>query len=232
MRYSTVLLDLDHTLLDSDASELAAFNLTLRAAGCQDPQPHFDTYRRINGGLWAAVERGEISPNDVKTRRFVELTSEVGLEADPILMATNFVAGLAEHGELYPGARQMLDALVGLGTVRLGLVTNGIGNVQRTRLKRLEIDQYFDAIAISGEVGTSKPGREIFDLIFADLSEPNRDEALMVGDSLTSDIAGGVAAKIDTAWYNPHGHTPDGAPTFTHEFRSLGALVAIVSSKP
>lgn len=230
MRYSTVLFDLDHTLLDSDASEAAAFGQTLRASGCDEPDQHFATYRRINATLWAGVERGEIGPDDVKTRRFVDLVEIINLDADPEAMGAAFVKGLAQNGDLYPGARQLLDELARHDDLTLGLVTNGIGSVQRTRLDRLDLNKYFSAIAISGELGTSKPAPRIFELIFEDLDQPDRTRALMVGDSLSSDIAGGVAAEIDTAWFNRHGVTPPEPRPFTHEFRILGDLVPIVRS--
>lgn len=228
MPYSTVLFDLDHTLLDSDASEAAAFSQTLRASGCHEPDQHFATYRKINGALWAAVERGEISPNDVKTQRFAELVEVIKLDADPEVIGAQFVEGLAQNGDLYPGARRLLDDLAGHEDITVGLVTNGIGSVQRTRLDRLDLNSYFSAVAISGELGTSKPAPKIFDLIFAELDDSDRSESLMVGDSLSSDIAGGVAAGIDTAWFNRHGITPPEPPPFTHEFRILGDLVEIV----
>ncbi len=228
MAYSTVLFDLDHTLLDSDASEAAAFELTLRAAGCADPGEHVATYRRINGALWAGVERGEVSPNEVKTLRFEQLIAEVGLDADPNVMGSNFVDGLANNGELYDGARELLDVLAAREDITLALVTNGIGIVQRTRLERLDLARYFEAVAISGELGVSKPGAEIFDLIFAELGEPERTEAVMIGDSLSSDIAGGTAAGIDTVWYNPKQVSAPDPTLFTHEIHSLGGLVSLL----
>ncbi len=223
-----MLFDLDHTLLDSDASEAEAYTLTLRAAGCDEPEQHFDTYRAINATLWGAVERGEISPNEVKTRRFAELIAAINLDADPEAMGADFVDGLAHNGELYPGAIELLDELAGDQNITLGLVTNGIGSVQRTRLDRLDLNKYFSAVAISGELGTAKPDAEIFRLIFAELGEPDRARSLMVGDSLSSDIAGGVAASIDTAWFNRHDSTPPDPAPFTYEVTTLGAVVDVV----
>jgi HAD superfamily hydrolase (TIGR01509 family) len=85
----------------------------------------------------------------------------------------------------------------------LALVSNGIGAVARAKVARLELDRYFAAIVISGEVGTAKPDAGIFDIVFDQLGNPDKATALMIGDSLTSDIAGGINYGIDTCWYAP-----------------------------
>lgn len=222
-RYSTVLFDLDHTLLDSHASEQAAFDVTMRSIGV-DPTPvTFEIYDRLNQALWRKVEAGDMSPNDVKVERFTQLLSVLDASGDPIEMGDIFVQGLTDSGELYPGAQEMLDTLAGL--VRLGMITNGIGSVQRGRINRLGLDDYFDAVSISGELGTSKPGAEIFDLTLAEMSVADRSDVVMIGDSLASDIAGANNAGVDSIWFNPNGL--EGAHVdFTHEVSELGGILA------
>lgn len=226
MNYTTLLLDLDHTLLDSDTSERLAYTTTLEAYGVADPDRHFPMYRSLNLELWAMVERGEISPNQVRSRRFERFCAAIGLDADPVEMGETFIVGLAEYGELYPGAREVLQRLN--EQVVLALVTNGIGQVQRGRIARLDIGRYFDAIVISGEVGTAKPGTGIFDLVFDELGGPAKADSLMVGDSLTSDIRGGANYGIDTCWYNPHGKTAGGEDVISHEISTLENLPSLL----
>ncbi|MAT04061.1 MAG: noncanonical pyrimidine nucleotidase, YjjG family [Acidimicrobiaceae bacterium] len=224
--YSTILLDLDHTLYDSDESERLAYAHTAATFGLDDPDRHFDTYVDINRAMWAAVERGELQPTEVRHRRFEQFNVTVGLDADPVLMADTFVWGLGAHGELYPGTVDVLAALASRAS--LGLVTNGLSDVQRSRLSRLGIAEYFDAIVVSSEVGATKPRPEIFDIAFEQLGRPAKETALMVGDSLTSDVAGGFAFGIATCWYNPHRKplAPDSAPT--HEIGALSELLALL----
>lgn len=223
--YRTLLFDLDHTILDSDASENAAYDGTMRAVGVPDPAIHRTTYDRINKALWRRVELGELSPDDVRVRRFEELVAATGMDADPEEMADRFVAGLGANGEAYPGAIDVLDAVARRAT--LALVTNGIGEVQRARISRLDLEHRFAAIVISGEVGVAKPDAAIFDLVFAQLGEPERDSALMIGDSLTSDIAGGAGYGIATCWYNRNGSTSDDVRP-THEIDNLSRLLDLV----
>lgn len=227
MRYSTFLLDLDHTLFDSDTSEHAAFAQTLRAAGITEPDRYREPYRRINLELWAGVERGELEATEVRGLRFERLVAEHGLDADPRKMANDFVAGLSANGELYTGALDVLEALS--DCARLALVTNGLGEVQRARIERVGIGRYFGAIVVSAEVGVAKPAPEIFDIAFAALDSPGRDTALMVGDNLGSDIRGGRNYGIATCWYNPQGRPAGDADGADHTISDLRELLRFVA---
>lgn len=226
LMYSTILFDLDHTLYDSDESERLAYAHTAATFGLADPDAHFGTYVDINRAMWAAVERGELQPTDVRHRRFEQFNATVGLDADVEEMATAFVWGLGAHGTLYDGAADVLAALASRAS--LGLITNGLGDVQRSRLSRLGIADYFDSIVVSSEVGVTKPRPEIFDVAFEQLGHPDKATTVMVGDSLTSDIAGGAGYGIATCWYNPHGKplAPDSAPT--HQIGALSELLSLV----
>lgn len=214
MQYETILFDLDHTLYDSHESERQAYAHATARAGLGDPDAHFERYVTINREMWAAVEGGDMLPTEVRHRRFERFNSEVGLAADAHRMADDFVWGLGAYGELYPGAEQLLAELAARAS--LGLVTNGLSEVQRSRLSRLGVADYFDVIVISSEVGVTKPRPDIFEIAFEQLGNPPRESAVMVGDSLTSDIAGGRNFGIDTCWYNPNGHVagPDDDVTF------------------
>lgn len=228
MRYSTLLFDLDHTLIDADASEAISFDRTLRAAGVADPSALVDQYAEINTALWAAVERNEITPDDVRVTRFARLVEAADIDADPVDMADHYVAGMASTAELYPGARDVLEDLA--TTATLALVTNGLSEVQRPRIERLDIGHLFDAVVISGEVNTAKPGAKIFDLTFDLLGWPDKKMTLMIGDSLSSDIPGGSGYGIATAWYNPGGQPQPTDLVIDHVVTSLSQLPALAKT--
>lgn len=226
MRYETLLFDLDNTLFDASSCEPDAFAYALGKGGVTEPRRHWETFTEINDALWAAVVRQEVTPNEVQARRFADLVAAAGLEADAALLADEYVVGMGAYGDLYPGAREVLTALS--RHVTLGLITNGLGAVVRARIDRLGLEQYFDAIVISGEVGTSKPGTEIFELMLEALGQPVRERSLMVGDSLSSDIAGARNSGIAACWYNPSRKSrPDGAQ-IDHEIASLRELIDLV----
>lgn len=227
MAYTTFLLDLDHTLFDTEASEVAAFEQTMRAAGYDQPDRYLQDYQDINLALWAAVERGEMSPHLIRTLRFEKLVAAFNLDADPLQMADDFVAGLGAYGDLYDGAREVLEKLS--ENAALAMVTNGLGEVQRTRIARLGLDEYFDAVAISAELGVAKPEAGIFDFVFESLGEPSPNAAVMVGDNLSADIAGGANYGISTCWYNPGERRVDSAHRIDHEIADLQELVSLVA---
>jgi len=226
MAYSTLLFDLDHTLLDSDTSELRAFDETMRSVGIADPAPHFADYAAINRAYWVAVEQGQITPDQVRVARFEKFTHHLGIDADPEAMAATFVAGLGAYGDLYDGAIEVLEQLHEM--VPMGLVTNGLSDVQRARIERLDLGRYFQTIVISGEVGVSKPGTAIFDLAFAGLRSPDRSTTVMVGDSLSSDIQGAANYGIAGCWYNPAGRAAGSGAPITHEIAALSELPEII----
>lgn len=223
MPFTTILFDLDHTLLDSDESERLAFADTMVNIGIESNDEHLATYQRINSSLWKRVELGELSPNEVKHLRFEQLLSVLDLDADAGYMAEHYVEALGAHGELYPGARELLDTVV--GNAQLALITNGLRSVQRARIERLHLGDYFSAVAISGELGIAKPDPAIFHHLLAELDHPSAEECIIVGDSLSSDIAGGHNAGIATCWYNRSGSSSgDANPTI--EVTSLDQVVS------
>ena len=228
--YTTLLFDLDHTLLDSDQSEALAFHATMQRHGVDDPSRHIEAYQRINRALWARVERQEISPLDLRTARFSQLIEAIGLDVDPEHMATSYVEALGDHGDLYAGAADVLAALAQHAT--LALITNGLSEVQRRRLARLEIAHHFHAVIISAEVGASKPSSKIFELAFAALGEPARHTALMIGDNLNADVKGGRDFGIATCWYNPKRQRAGADDVVTHDIHRLDELLPLVRPRP
>lgn len=236
MRYRTILLDLDHTLLDSAASEVAAFDETVRLIGLEPTPELFASYSTINRALWAAVERGETTPVALASTRFEQFAEVVdlpsGSTADPEVMAATFRAGLGNNGDLYPGVRDVLDKLSAMTT--MAMITNGLVDVQRRRIERLDLGRYFDAVVISAEVGVAKPGPEIFNIAFQQLNDPPRAGALMVGDSLSSDIQGAINAGVDSCLFAPDGFdhplpTGDSEPRPTHRIGTLEELIPLVT---
>jgi 2-haloacid dehalogenase len=226
VHYSTILIDLDHTLFDSDSSESAALRQAMNIAGITETDGYTADFRRINLGLWAMVERGEMTPQQVRTLRFEKLLQETGLDADPQAMAEAYVLGLGASGDLYSGALDVLEHLSRYAS--LALLTNGLSEVQRTRVERTGIAEYFDSIVISAEVGVAKPHTEIFDIAFGQLGSPSKETALMVGDSLSSDIQGGTNYGIATCWYNPYRRPAGPGDNISHEIRALDELPAYV----
>lgn len=224
---AVVLLDLDHTLFDSDASEAAAFAHALSTIGVEADSAMLDRYRAINRAMWRRVEAGTLSVAALREQRFESFLEAERIDVSTPALADAFVDGLGGFGELYPGVRAVLDELNELAT--LALVTNGIGQVQRHRIRRLSLERRFAVVVVSGEVGVAKPDPAIFQIVVDRLGSPPKDRMIMVGDSLTSDIAGGRAFGIDTVWLDRDAEGSGDQTAATHRIRSLTELPAIVS---
>lgn len=206
-KYDYVLMDADNTLLDFDDSEKEALLALLTSYDYPTTKDTFAVYHRINRVLWSAFEQGEISQEEVLARRFRYFMDEMGGEHDPIAMNMDYMKQLAQRGKMLPGAEVFCRQLSTACT--LAIVTNGIAMVQRQRIESTPIRRYVPHVFISAEVGHQKPSREIFEIVFHNLSIEDPSRAVMFGDSLTSDIQGGLNAGIDTIWYNPKGLSTD-----------------------
>jgi len=222
--YDYVLMDVDNTLLDFDGAEDAALRETLGFYGYPLTEETLRAYHRVNRGLWDAFERGEITQADILSRRFLGFMEAMGGNHDPIGMNGSYMDRLAQQGSLLPGAEAFCRSLAPHCT--LAIVTNGISAVQRGRLEACCLPSLFREIFISAELGYQKPQREFFDKVFLKLGIKDTKRVVIFGDSLSSDIQGGIQAGIDTMWYNPKG-LPCGSicPTFEvssyEEARSL-----------
>jgi 2-haloacid dehalogenase len=222
-RYRWLLFDADNTLFDFDRAEAEALRRTFDQRGIAFDQAWLPVYRRVNGQTWQMLEAGEITPAVLRTRRFELLFAELGVEADAADFGERYLPNLALQPYLTEDARSVVEALH--TTHRIAIITNGLGDVQRPRLERSVIREHIAEIVISDEVGCAKPDRAIFDIAFARMGSPARHEVLMIGDSLRSDIAGGIGYRIDTAWYNPLGLPGNAAIRPTYELRRLRDLL-------
>lgn len=198
----TVFLDLDNTLLDFDRAEAAALGKALEEVGVPASAAVLARYHEINAQHWRMLEEGILTREQVLTRRFAVLFEEMGADGSAQETCDRYEGLLAhEPPRLLPGARKLLETLA--PRYRLYLASNGTSMVQRTRLRRAGLEQYFQGIFLSEEIGVDKPGRAFFQACFDAIPDFSRQTALMVGDSLTSDIRGGQNAGIRTCWYHP-----------------------------
>ncbi|MBT3240312.1 MAG: noncanonical pyrimidine nucleotidase, YjjG family [Chloroflexi bacterium] len=201
-KYSWLFFDADGTLYDFEKTELIAFQKTFNLIGHPYHPDFLKKYHQINNQLWADFEAGKISLEDLKNNRFNLFFDSLDLKIAPDEFSHHFIEHLAEGHYLLKDAEELIKFLS--KDYRLLLLTNGLKEVQRRRFSGSTIIDFFEEIIVSGEVGVAKPGSEIFDLAFAAVGNPQKARVLMVGDSLSSDIAGGLGYGIDTCWFNPN----------------------------
>ena len=217
-----VFLDLDDTLLDFHLAEKIAMRSTFAAMGVPNDDKTLMRYSEINKSCWERLERGEWSRREVLVGRFRLLFAELGSFADPEATQAMYEDKLCIGHYFYEGAEWLLDELY--GKYKLYITSNGTARVQDSRIASSGIAKYFDKIFISQRVGADKPSPLFFERVFADIPGFSRECAIIVGDSLTSDIKGGRDAGIKTCLFNPKGkpNKTDIIPDF--EISSLGEL--------
>lgn len=229
--YDHLFFDADGTLFDFEAAEAWALARVFTEVGIPADDEAISTYSRINNGVWLEFEQGLITMQQLKSERFRRFFARYGVDGDPVGTALRYTQTLAESYHLYPDAISVLDAIKKRG-IPMSLITNGISSVQRGRLEATGTASYFHAIIISEEIGIQKPHPEYFVKAksMAAAAGTPADHPLIIGDSPTSDIRGGLNAGIDTCWINRFGMDRDPATPATYEITRLDELLELLDN--
>lgn len=203
MKYEIVLFDADGTLLDFLRSEKEAVSEALKQMGVTPTEEMLTAYSAINDELWKQLERGDIQRSVLLYHRFELLFNRYGLTADAREMAATYMRCLSEKGYVIDGAEELCKDL--FGKCRLYIVTNGTEIIQKGRFARSGLQPYFEEFFISEVIGFNKPDGRFFEHVASKIPDFSKEKAVIVGDSLSSDIRGGIGFGIDTCWYNPEG---------------------------
>ena len=196
-----VFLDLDDTILDFHKAEQVALTNALIHFGIEPTQSTLDLYHRINKAQWERLERGELTREEVKVERYRILYSMLGIDLSPKDTTAYYESQLAIGHYFIDGALDLLEQLH--SKYSLYIASNGAEKVQNSRLASAGIEKYFDNIFISENLGYNKPDKRFFENCFEYIDNFDKSKAVIIGDSLTSDIKGGKNAEIKTIWYNP-----------------------------
>ena len=227
MTYKFLLFDLDHTLLDFDTAEDVALTQLLKEEGVADIQAYKDYYVPMNKSLWKDLEEKKITKQELVNTRFSKLFSHFGIEKDGVYLAERYQFYLAQQGQVFSGAMELLDSLIDRG-YELYAATNGITTIQTGRIAQSGLAPYFNQIFISEQLQTQKPDSLFYDEIGQQIAGFSKEKTLMIGDSLTADIQGGNNADIDTIWYNSHHLENKTKAQPTYEVDSYQALLELL----
>lgn len=225
--YRTLLLDVDGTLLDFEKSQEKALEKAFSQYGYPLTTSLKHRYNEINQSLWKQYERGEVTRETVIYSRFERLFEEMEILEDAAAFEDTYQELLGSGAYLLEGALDLVQDLSKRYT--LYIITNGVPGTQRQRLRDSGLDSYMKEIFISGELGVQKPRKEFFDACLERMGDDtDKRSMLIIGDTLSSDILGGLQSGIDTCWYNPAFLPPDPEipPTFeVHSFEELRRLL-------
>lgn len=224
--YPWLFFDADGTLFDFNGAEATAFRNAFDLLKVPFEESYLDTYQTINRDLWQALERDDITPAVLRVRRFELLLEALQLEGSADDLNVVYVEQLGLYTLLLDGAYEVLETLY--KSSRIAIVTNGLKAVQRSRMSHSTIQPFITELIISEEVGAAKPHPAFFDAAFARTGNPPKSDVLLIGDSLTSDMKGGVDYGIDTCWYNPTGERKPDEFAVTYEIQHLRELFEII----
>lgn len=232
MKYKYLLWDIDGTILDFLAAERAAMQfLFLKYGFGECDEKKLSKYSAINVKYWQALERGELTRSEILVGRFREFFEEEGFDVS-LAEAFNqdYQITLGDTVVFCDDSYELLKKLKSEGYI-LYAITNGTKTAQDRKLRKSGFIDIFEKVFISEVVGIEKPGREFFDAVMADGRIEDKGLALVIGDSLTSDILGGNNAGIDTCWYNPFGSENTTGAIVKYEISNLWDVEKILCEK-
>lgn len=223
-----LFLDLDDTILDFHKAERIALSKTLGDFGVEPKEEVLARYHIINRQHWERLERGELTRDEVQEGRFRVLFAELGHPADAVAVTRAYERNLGIGHYFLPGAQEAVQRLS--QKYRLFLASNGTASVQHARLTSAGLYPYFEKVFVSQEIGHNKPSKEYFECCFAQIPGFDPRKAMMVGDSLTSDILGGIRAGLKTCWVNPDHLPPREDIPADYEIEGLDQLEALLET--
>jgi len=197
-----LFLDLDDTILDFKKAERIAIGKTIRDFGVEPTKEVLARYHVINTWHWEQMEQGKMERPQVLEGRFEMLFSELGVAEDKTLCARTYEKNLSIGHYFLPGAEEAVASLS--KKYRLFLASNGTASVQKGRMTSANLYRFFETVFVSQEIGHNKPSKAYFDACFASIPGFDPKKAMIAGDSLSSDILGGINAGILTCWVNPN----------------------------
>jgi 2-haloacid dehalogenase len=223
-----VLFDADDTLFDFRLAAKKAFHSAMQSIAREPGADWYERYLHHNHLTWTEYESGLIDSKTLRGKRFELLFTDLN-EPDlhePFAFNKIFLQYLIEHSNLLEGALDLLQALH--GKVKLGVITNGLEDVQMPRIRKQKVDHFFEAVIVSEEIGHAKPQAAFFDHTFQAIGHPPKERVLVVGDSLQSDIRGARGYGLRSCWYNPKGQENPGPHFPDHEIRSLDEVLRLI----
>jgi YjjG family noncanonical pyrimidine nucleotidase len=195
-----IFIDLDNTLIDFNECARHSIINAFEELGFTYTENVFKTFIEENVKIWKRLEKGEITKAELRANRWNIILGKLGIDFDGTVLEEMFENGVAKGAYAVEGAYDLLDYLY--GKYKLYIVSNGFRFVQESRLKIGNFEKYFDGLFVSEDIGIAKPAKEFFDYCFEKTDNPDKNEVILIGDSITADISGGINYGIDTIWFN------------------------------
>ena len=210
--YRNILLDADNTIFDFNRAEKEAIKLTFAEFGIKCDDKLSDLYHKVNDKYWKKLEKKEVTKTELATMRFKEIFDSYHFDIEPLIFNTRYKSNLGKQSFLLPNALELVKYLHSLNKMLI-IASNGSSTVQHNRINNSKIKEYINAVYTSEEAGYTKPSKEFFDKLFMKFGI-NKEDTILIGDSLTADIKGGYEYNIDTIFFSPD-NVSNNMPTYT-----------------
>lgn len=227
-RYDVLLCDADDTIFDFGRAEENAFALACEKVGIEATAERLALYSEINSSLWKLLEQGGITQKELRVRRFERFLAAIGRdELDEHAMATAFVDALGLQSVPLRGAVEAVKRWSRVLPVII--VTNGIARVQRSRMDKSPVKAFISGLVISEEIGAVKPDPRMIEAGMRLAGVTDKRRVLMLGDSLSSDMAAAANAGVDACWLNPRGEKNERGLPIRYTIDSLDEVDALLA---
>lgn len=227
--YEIILIDADDTLLDFQKAESQALKKTFELHDILYNEETNQVYQKINRQLWSDFEKDKISKGALLDTRFELFLQKFDQKTNinGKKMNQEYLGNLGDGSYLMPESVSTCKELK-LGGAQIYILTNGVSKTQFRRIQNSHISEYIDGIYVSEDIGFQKPQKAYFDYVFSKISNFDLKKAIMVGDSLSSDIVGGIGAGVDTCWLNANEKVNVDLLPISYQIKKLSELLPIV----
>jgi 2-haloacid dehalogenase len=222
-KYDLFLFDADGTLFDYDMAEANALKIMFDYCGFTYSENIHLKYREINSQVWESYEKGEITKAELQTLRFTRLFNDIGVYYDANHFNEMYLNEFGKGSFLIEGALEICREIISCNK-KIYIVTNGIFSTQKSRIEHSLIKEYVSDFFVSEFIGFQKPQTLYFEYVFTHIQQIEKDKILIIGDSISADIAGGNNAGIDSCWFNKSGDINHTEIIPTYEIRKLNEL--------
>lgn len=225
--YKFILWDIDDTLIDFKASEKVALKKCFKVYDVELSEEDIEVYSKINQDYWKMLELGQIEKGLMLGQRFTDFIEYLKVKGiDGATINKEFQMSIGDHVVMFDGAMEICEKLKGVKPQYA--VTNGTIIAQERKLKNTGLDEIFDGVFISDKIGFQKPDARFFKHVFANIPGFNPEEAIIIGDSLSSDMKGANNAGIDSCWFNFREVENEDGIEFNYEIKCIEELYEII----
>ncbi|MBS6921071.1 MAG: YjjG family noncanonical pyrimidine nucleotidase [Anaerococcus vaginalis] len=219
-----VLIDIDDTIFDFEKCSKNSFLKTLEKFNLKFKEEDFSYFNKVNDILWTKQKLGEINIKEVFIKRDYLMVKYFNLDIEKGLFNDLFVKFLYDEIEMVDGIEDLLLYLS--DKYKIFTASNGIFKMQENRLKKSNLDKYFDNVFVSDKIGFEKPDKKFFQKIM-DLTKFSNDDLIMIGDSIKSDIIGAKNSKIKSIYFNKEDKKISDK-NFTYQVKNLSEIKKIL----